>query len=255
MAAQREPKAGRRPGNQDTRGKIITAARHAFAAKGFAGASMRAIAAEARVDAALIHHYFDSKQQLFLATVRSRSGCRDIARAGRRGRERRARRAARPDRPGGLGFRAAAVADRGDPDRADRSGHDPLGQRVPHPRSHRPGPAARRSPTRGSERRAGLVASQILGLVMGRYVLRLPALVAQSSESLVAAVGPTLQRYLRRRDCPRVPSTLGSDRTTPPLVRREAAPTRLLSVLRFAIADVSRNGAVMAHGARSSGDH
>ena len=48
--------------------RIITAARHAFAAKGFAGASMRGIAAEAGVDAALIHHYFDSKQ-LFLATV------------------------------------------------------------------------------------------------------------------------------------------------------------------------------------------
>ena len=44
MTAQREPKVGRRPGNQDTRGQIITAARHAFAAKGFAGTSMRGIA-------------------------------------------------------------------------------------------------------------------------------------------------------------------------------------------------------------------
>lgn len=69
MAAPREPKIGRRPGNQDTRGQIIAAARQAFAAKGFAGVSMRAIAADAGVDAALIHHYFDSKQQLFLATV------------------------------------------------------------------------------------------------------------------------------------------------------------------------------------------
>ena len=39
MAAQREPKVGRRPGNQDTRGQIITAARQAFAETGFAGAS------------------------------------------------------------------------------------------------------------------------------------------------------------------------------------------------------------------------
>ena len=69
MAVQRGPRVGRRPGNQDTRGQIITAARHAFATKGFAGASIRGIAAEAGVDAALIHHYFDSKQQLFLATV------------------------------------------------------------------------------------------------------------------------------------------------------------------------------------------
>jgi AcrR family transcriptional regulator len=69
VAVQRGPRVGRRPGNQDTRGQIITAARHAFATKGFAGASIRGIAAEAGVDAALIHHYFDSKQQLFLATV------------------------------------------------------------------------------------------------------------------------------------------------------------------------------------------
>jgi hypothetical protein len=41
------------------------------------------------------------------------------------------------------------------------------------------------------------MASQVLGVVVGRYVLQLPPLVAQSSESLVAAVGPTLQRYLQ----------------------------------------------------------
>ena len=49
VAAQREPKVGRRPGNQDTRGQIITAARQAFAEKGFAGASMRAIASIVRL--------------------------------------------------------------------------------------------------------------------------------------------------------------------------------------------------------------
>ena len=42
------PRVGRRPGNQDTRGQIITAARQAFAAKGFAGASMRGIAVRRR---------------------------------------------------------------------------------------------------------------------------------------------------------------------------------------------------------------
>ena len=68
MADQRSAK-GRRPGNRDTRGEILTAARHTFAAKGFAGASVRGIAAEAGVDAALVHHYFDTKEQLFLATV------------------------------------------------------------------------------------------------------------------------------------------------------------------------------------------
>jgi hypothetical protein len=47
-----------------------------------------------------------------------------------------------------------------------------------------------------ADRRAGLVASQILGLVIGRYVLRLPALVNRQTEDLVAEVGPTVQRYV-----------------------------------------------------------
>ena len=69
MVAQGAPRTGRRPGNQDTRGQILDAARQAFAGRGFAATSIRAIAADAGVDAALVHHYFDSKQQLFLATV------------------------------------------------------------------------------------------------------------------------------------------------------------------------------------------
>jgi AcrR family transcriptional regulator len=44
--------------------------------------------------------------------------------------------------------------------------------------------------------RASLVASQIIGLVMARYVLRLEPLASASPESLVAAIGPTVQRYL-----------------------------------------------------------
>jgi hypothetical protein len=44
--------------------------------------------------------------------------------------------------------------------------------------------------------RASLVASQIMGLVMARYVLRLEPLASASPESLVAAIGPTVQRYL-----------------------------------------------------------
>ena len=48
-------------------------------------------------------------------------------------------------------------------------------------------------------RRAGLVASQILGLVIGRYVLRLPVLVNRQTEDLVAEVGPTVQRYVDGR--------------------------------------------------------
>jgi hypothetical protein len=44
-----------------------------------------------------------------------------------------------------------------------------------------------------------LVASQLLGLVIGRYVLRLPVLVNRQTDDLVTEVGPTVQRYVDGR--------------------------------------------------------
>ncbi len=64
-------RSGRRPGNLDTRTEILDAARDTFAEKGFDQASIRAIAAKAGVDPALVHHYFGTKEKLFLATMNS----------------------------------------------------------------------------------------------------------------------------------------------------------------------------------------
>src|SRR5271167_2557529 len=61
--------AGRRPGNVDTKGQIVEAAKRVFAAKGYDGASLRAVAREAGVDPALVHHYFDGKASLFVAAM------------------------------------------------------------------------------------------------------------------------------------------------------------------------------------------
>ena len=196
MSAQREPKVGRRPGNQDTRGQIITAARHAFAAKGFAGTSMRGIAADAGVDAALIHHYFDNKQQLFLATI------------------------AMPLEL--LGFVEQVTAGNRS-DLGERLVRTVLGvwdselqpSLVAAIRTALTDPVLTRSvaefftlevighvlrrddlPPEEANRRAGLVASQVLGLLLGRYVLRLPVLVNRESADLVAEIGPTVQRYI-----------------------------------------------------------
>jgi AcrR family transcriptional regulator len=44
--------------------------------------------------------------------------------------------------------------------------------------------------------RAGLMATQMLGLAYCRYVLRLPPVVGLSVERLIAQIGPTIQRYL-----------------------------------------------------------
>jgi AcrR family transcriptional regulator len=196
VAAQPKPKIGRRPGNQDTRGEIVAAARQAFAAKGFAGASMRAIAAQAGVDAALIHHYFATKQQLFLATI------------------------ALPHALPRLLEETAAPGTDGLGERLVRTllglwDSDLQPSLVAAIRTLLTEPVMARSaaefltlevvgrvlrgadlPAAEASRRAGLVASQMLGLIVGRYLLKLPALADRSTEDLVAEVGPNVQRYL-----------------------------------------------------------
>ena len=60
---------GRRPGAPDTRAEVLAAARASFAEKGFRGTTIRAVAAAAGVDPALVHHYFGTKDDLFLAAL------------------------------------------------------------------------------------------------------------------------------------------------------------------------------------------
>lgn len=67
-AASRRP--GRPTGISDTRERILDSARGLFAQNGIDRTSIRAVAAGAGVDAALVHHYFGSKQQLFAAAIR-----------------------------------------------------------------------------------------------------------------------------------------------------------------------------------------
>jgi AcrR family transcriptional regulator len=61
---------GRPPGPSDTRDRILASARELFARSGIDKTSIRSIASAAGVDAALVHHYFGTKQQLFIAAVR-----------------------------------------------------------------------------------------------------------------------------------------------------------------------------------------
>ena len=63
--------AGRRPGNKETREKILAAAYTRFGDVGFEATTIRSVAAEAEVDPALVMHYFKNKQGLFDAVVSS----------------------------------------------------------------------------------------------------------------------------------------------------------------------------------------
>jgi AcrR family transcriptional regulator len=189
-------RTGRRPGNQDTRESILAAAREAFAQRGYDGGSIRAIAAAAGVDPALVLHYFGSKDKLFLA-------CLEV-----------------PLDPGE--FLPAALA--GDVDglgerlvRTFLSVWDSsvggtiaaiLRSAVAHDWSARmlrefvTAQILRRvmrsvdADPAEAPLRASLVASQMIGLAMIRYIVRIEPLASAPPEVVVAAIAPNVQRYL-----------------------------------------------------------
>src|SRR5437588_8367328 len=62
-------RAGRRPGTTETREQILSTARRLFAENGYEGTTIRGIAAEAGVNPALVHHFFGTKEQVFVAAL------------------------------------------------------------------------------------------------------------------------------------------------------------------------------------------
>ncbi|TQR83319.1 TetR/AcrR family transcriptional regulator [Mycobacterium hodleri] len=69
MSTSHRKRPGRPSGTSDTRDRILTNARELFARNGIGKTSIRSIAAAAGVDSALVHHYFGTKEQLFAAAV------------------------------------------------------------------------------------------------------------------------------------------------------------------------------------------
>jgi AcrR family transcriptional regulator len=63
-------RVGRRPGASTSSADILAAARRLFAARGYQATTVRAIAAAAGVTPAMIHHFYGSKRQVFLAAIR-----------------------------------------------------------------------------------------------------------------------------------------------------------------------------------------
>ncbi|MGI5459274.1 TetR/AcrR family transcriptional regulator [Streptomyces sp. CA-249302] len=64
-------RSGRRPGDSGTREQILESALHLFAERGYARTTIRAIAEDAEVDPALVHHFFSNKEGVFDAAVNS----------------------------------------------------------------------------------------------------------------------------------------------------------------------------------------
>ena len=189
-------KKGRRRGSPDTRESILDAARRLFAEKGFDATTVRAIAAEAKVDPAMIHHYYGTKDQLFAETIQF------------------------PIDPNVLISQIVA----GGPDTAGerlvgafvRVWDSPVGAAgvalIRSAMSHewttrllreffttqilRRVIAELKLDPKDAQLRVNLVASQMAGLAVMRYIIKIEPLASLPPEQVVAAIGPNVQRYI-----------------------------------------------------------
>jgi AcrR family transcriptional regulator len=199
----RSRRSGRRSGDSGTKEAILAAARTRFGDYGYDGATIRGIAADAGVDAALVHHFFGTKERLFAAAMRLPVVPSELVAA-----------ALAPDAraPGQslgehllrtvlgvwdvaemratvLGLLRSAVTSEQAAGMLREFATEAILGRIAERAA--PGP-----PGADARFRAALVASQVLGLALTRYVLELDPIVRADTDDLAAAIGPTLERYL-----------------------------------------------------------
>jgi AcrR family transcriptional regulator len=191
---RRPRRRGRRPAGEDTRAALVDAARVEFIERGFDAATVRAIARRAGVDPAMVNHWFGGKDGLFVAALDIPVNPEEvIPRLLAGDREQLAERIVRTfltvwDATGG-GAMAALIRSVASHESAARMMREfvirvVLGRIV-----------RAVAPDRG-ELRAALCGTQLVGLGMVRYVLRLEPLASADHDTVVAAVAPNLQRYL-----------------------------------------------------------
>jgi len=192
------PRTGRRPGQPDTRGAILAAARRLFAAHGLNGASIRQIAAEAGVDPALVHHYFGTKDALFRTALEipiEPAVLLDEVFAD--GPEQAPERLVRMfltvwDDPHTGAAMASFLRTAVSTEESAAMARQFFGAVVLKAASDR----LVHLPPDEVETRVSLVLSQMLGLVMARRIIKAEPLAGLPAEQLVALVTPTVARYL-----------------------------------------------------------
>jgi AcrR family transcriptional regulator len=177
-----------RPRRSDgTRAAILRAARERFAADGYERATIRAIAADAAIDPSMVMRYYGNKERLFAAAAEF-----DLR---------------LPELSGVPVDEIAALLvghflDRWERDETLmallRAGvtNPAAAERMRQIFAAQLGPLAERVAPDQPHTRAGLVSSQVLGLALCRYVLKLPPVVAMERADLVAWLAPTVRQYL-----------------------------------------------------------
>jgi AcrR family transcriptional regulator len=188
-------RTGRRPGSPDTREAILAAARTAFAERGYDSATVRQIATAAGVDPALVHHYFGTKEQLFLATVQVPVNPQEfIPAVVAGGKEHLGENLVRTflrvwDSPAGTAG-AALLRSGMSSEWSARLLRELLVTQILRRVIRQLDIDPAEAPLRAS-----LIASQVAGLAVMRYLIKLEPLASASPESLIATVGPAIQRY------------------------------------------------------------
>jgi len=188
-------KRGRRPGSSGTREQIAHAARRQFAELGYDRTTIRSVAADAGVDPALVIHYFESKQQLFLVAVDLPFQVDELVERLQGG----------PRREVGQRVVRFALEVLADPEGRERwtgmiraAASDPdaaailrevLTRRIFEPLAEALG-------SDDAQLRANLASSQMVGLVMARFVIGIEPLASADEETIASAIAPTIQRYL-----------------------------------------------------------
>ena len=186
---------GRRPGGTDTKAALLDAAREVFSEAGYDGATVRAIATRAGVDAAMVNHWFGSKEGLFVKAVLQlpfEPGDL-IATLAEGPADTLGQRIVRTflttwDSTGGGHF-TALIRSVSSHEQAAHVLHDFFVKQV---FTRIAGSvAADRAQFRGS-----LVGSQIVGMGVARYVLKFEPIASADIDTMVKAVAPNIQRYL-----------------------------------------------------------
>jgi AcrR family transcriptional regulator len=194
-ATQGATRRGRRPGGADTRTALVDAARTVFTEQGYDGATVRAIAAKAGVDAAMVNHWFGGKEGLFAeAVLKLPFNPKEVAEQLLDGDvddlgERIARTFLTTWDTTGGGVFTALMRSLTSHDQAAFALRDFLVKHIIER-------VLRTVGLDDLEFRATLVASQLVGMGMVRYVAQFEPLASTDIETVVAAVGPTIQRYL-----------------------------------------------------------
>jgi AcrR family transcriptional regulator len=184
---------GRRPGQSSSRDDILSSARVLFGERGYDRASIRAIAGAAGVDPALVHHFFGTKEDLFAAAMRfpvDPDTILPLILAGPREEigERLVRTVLRfwgdPKlRPQFVGVIRSATT--------NEAGASLLREFISSKIFARVAEALN-----VPRLNLNAAASQIVGVVIVRYVIEVEPMASASEEELVALLAPTIQRYL-----------------------------------------------------------